>query len=75
MELIKAYSIASVCAATSFGRTLIFAAIRNGDLKAKKVGRRTIILEADLSAWLNSRPDAGGSSALTSSHSNDRGMP
>ena len=31
-------------------------AIRNGDLKARKLGRKTIILRADLGQWLSSLP-------------------
>ncbi len=37
-------------------RTVIFAMIAAGELKARKLGRRTLILDADLRAWLNSLP-------------------
>lgn len=60
MQTAKSYSITEVCAATSLGRTLIFSAIKKGELKAKKIGRRTIVLEPDLSAWLNNARIAGG---------------
>ena len=46
-------------ALTGIGLTSIREAISSGDLKAKKHGRRTIILPDDLRAWLNMLPDAG----------------
>ncbi len=33
-------------------------AIRDGKLKAKKYGRRTLVLRTDLDAWLHSLPAA-----------------
>ena len=38
------------------GRWTIYGAVNTGALKARKAGRRTIILDADLQAWLNSLP-------------------
>lgn len=38
-------------------RSEVYAAIRDGKLKAKKRGRRTIILRDDLAAYLASLPD------------------
>jgi hypothetical protein len=35
----------------------IYEAIRNEDLKAKKLGRRTIVLESDALEWLSKLPD------------------
>jgi hypothetical protein len=40
------------------GLTAIREAISSGDLKAKKHGRRTIILPDDLRVWLKTLPDA-----------------
>lgn len=51
-----AYSIDDVCKMTATGRTAIFEAIRNGALRARKNGRRTLILAADLRAWLEGLP-------------------
>ena len=39
------------------GRTTIFAEMKAGRLPRRKVGRRTIILMADLHHWLKSLPE------------------
>ena len=44
------------------GRSTIYESINTGDLKARKAGRRTLILRDDLQAWLNSFPQVGASS-------------
>lgn len=41
------------------GRTTIYAAIKSGALKARKIGRRTIVLDEDLRGWLGSLPVCG----------------
>ena len=51
-----AHSIDGACEAAGVGRTSIYEAIRAGALKARKLGRRTIILDEDLRAWLASLP-------------------
>lgn len=43
-------------AAAGIGRTLLYAAVATGALKARKCGRRTLILQDDLRAWLASLP-------------------
>jgi excisionase family DNA binding protein len=43
-------------ALTGIGLTSIRAAISSGELKAKKHGRRTIILPDDLKVWLKTLP-------------------
>lgn len=46
------FSIAEACQITSLGRTKIYSAIRQGDLKVIKIGRRTLLAADELSAWL-----------------------
>ena len=51
-----AHTIEAAARISTCGRTLIYAAIKAGDLKARKVGRRTIILDGDLRDWLAALP-------------------
>lgn len=46
------FSIEETCAATGLGRTKIYALIRENKLKARKSGKRTLILKADLEEFL-----------------------
>jgi excisionase family DNA binding protein len=52
----RAYRIDEVCALTGLGRTSIYAAIKHGDLLARKAGRSTIILSNDLDVFLQNLP-------------------
>jgi hypothetical protein len=51
-----ALSISQVAALSGLGRTLIFQEIKAGRLIARKCGRRTIVLSADLQLWLEALP-------------------
>lgn len=53
-----AYSINSLCEKSDTGRTSIYEAIRSGQLKAKKFGARTIILDEDARRFFRGLPDA-----------------
>ena len=54
----RALSIADVCRECGLGRTSVYAAIRAGELVARKYGRRTIVLADDLVAFLRALPTA-----------------
>ena len=43
---------------TGIGRSKLYAMFKEGDLRAKKAGRRTLVLVADLKRMLKSLPDA-----------------
>lgn len=49
-----AYSITEVGRLSGLGRSSIYKAIAEGNLVARKSGRRTVILAADLTEWLGS---------------------
>jgi hypothetical protein len=51
-----AHSVEGASRRATCGRTLLYAAIKSGHLKARKIGRRTIILDEDLRDWLASLP-------------------
>jgi excisionase family DNA binding protein len=51
-----AHTIEDTALHVKCGRTTIYAAIKSGALKARKIGRRTIILDEDLRGWLASLP-------------------
>ncbi|MBK6896180.1 MAG: helix-turn-helix domain-containing protein [Alphaproteobacteria bacterium] len=46
-------SIEEARAATGLGRTKLYQLINSGELKARKIGKRTIILKEDLEDFLN----------------------
>lgn len=51
-----AFHIADAVAAGAGSRSEIYEALRRGDLKARKRGRRTVILREDLAAYLANLP-------------------
>ena len=54
----QALSIAEVSGVSGLGRTKIYEAIAAGNLKARKCGKRTLILPDDLREFLTNLPQA-----------------
>jgi excisionase family DNA binding protein len=54
----RAYSVNNAAEAIGTGRDGVYSAIRNGKLRARKFGRRTLILDEDLTAFLRNLPNA-----------------
>ncbi len=52
----KTYDIREICARTRLSRTSIYGEIKSGALKARKAGRRTVILAQDFEEWLEHLP-------------------
>jgi len=48
-----ALTIEETCVATGLGKTKLYEHIGSGQLKARKVGKRTLILKADLEEFLD----------------------
>jgi len=51
-----ALRISEVCAASRIGRTKVYEAIKRGELRARKNGKSTLVLQTDLVEWLNKLP-------------------
>lgn len=52
-----AYSPNTAAAATGTNRSRIFDALRTGELKARRLGRRVVIPADELKAWVDSFPN------------------
>ncbi len=49
-------SITEACSLAGIGRTRLYEAIANGSLRARKFGKRTLVLRTDLQDFLNHLP-------------------
>jgi len=56
-----AFDVDQLDAVCGLGRTRAFEEIQTGRLKARKAGRRTLVLREDLEDWLRALPEAGRS--------------
>ena len=63
MSTILAYSVSEACKASGLGRTSIYTYINSGQLRCRKHGSRTLILESELRAFLERLPDHSPSPA------------
>ena len=54
----EALTIPETCAESRIGRTKLYEAIREGQLVARKFGKKTIILRSDLRRFLSALPSA-----------------
>jgi excisionase family DNA binding protein len=55
----RAHSIEETCVLIGLGRDIVYTAIRDGRLVARKLGRRTIITDEDLRQFLAGLPRYG----------------
>lgn len=51
-----AYTVKEACAVSRTGKTTLYGAIRQGELVARKLGKKTLILEGDLRRWIEQLP-------------------
>lgn len=54
----RAYSIPEVCAASSLKKSSVYAHIKSGRLRAKRIGGRTIVPAEALDEFITSAADA-----------------
>lgn len=53
------YSLDDLPSLTGLGRTRLYELINSGDLPARKIGRRTLVLREDVEAFLRGLPRIG----------------
>jgi excisionase family DNA binding protein len=55
-----AFTIEEAGVVSRVGRNSLYSAVETGALRARKIGRKTLILRDDLRAWLEALPTAAG---------------
>jgi excisionase family DNA binding protein len=55
----RAWSIDQFCQCFGIGRTTVYEQIKQGRLRARKIGKRTIITDHDAEEWLRHLPNVG----------------
>jgi len=50
------YTVAEACVLARTGRTTLYQAIRRNELVVRKLGKKTLILDAELRRWLEQLP-------------------
>jgi len=58
----RAYSVPETMCVLGLCRDSVYKLIREGRLPARKIGRRTVVLETDLQAFLEALPKLGAAS-------------
>lgn len=54
----QAFTIPEAASQIGLSRSKIYLLIKGGELRARKAGRRTLVLASDLQRWLDSLPTA-----------------
>jgi hypothetical protein len=68
-----AHTIADAALTSGLSRSMLYLAIGRGDLRARKCGARTLILDTDLRRFLRDLPRFAGSKAPTAAKASDLG--
>lgn len=68
-----AYNVEEAAQAIGCGTTKLYQTIKSGDLKARKLGKRTFILKEDLGAFLSNLRSMHSDSHSSADQPNDGG--
>ena len=51
--------VKAVCRVYGVGRSTVYEKIKDGTLRTKKAGKRTLVIEEDVRAWFDALPNGG----------------